>query len=106
MNSYGLVKGNILALFLACFLSFAAVIAVTGLVSQTIIRFQRKKEYEKTRARLLSNTEEGLYFYRRTAITADVISWVRGFGAEVKVKKPVWLAAQLKNEAKQILEKY
>ncbi|MBE5942602.1 MAG: WYL domain-containing protein [Lachnospiraceae bacterium] len=64
------------------------------------------KEYEKTRARLLSNTEEGLYFYRRTAITADVISWVRGFGAEVKVKKPVWLAEQLKNEAKQILEKY
>ena len=49
MNSYGLVKGNILALFLACFLSFAAVIAVTGLVSQTIIRFQRKKEDEKTR---------------------------------------------------------
>ena len=49
MNSYGLVKGNILALFLACFLSFTAVIAVTGLVSQTIIRFQRKKEDEKTR---------------------------------------------------------
>lgn len=46
MNSYGLVKGNILALFLACFLSFAAVIAVTGLVSQTIIRLQRKKEDE------------------------------------------------------------
>lgn len=47
MNSYGLVKGNILALFIACFLSFAAVIAVTGLVSQSIIRFQRKKEDEK-----------------------------------------------------------
>ena len=49
MNSYGLVKGNILALFLTCFLSFAAVIAVTGLVSQTIIRFQRKIEDKKTR---------------------------------------------------------
>ena len=37
------------------------------------------KEYEKSRARLLSDTEQGLYFYRKTAITADVISWVRGF---------------------------
>ena len=63
------------------------------------------KEYEKTRARLLSDTEEGLYFYRRTAITPDVISWVRGFGPEVKVRKPAWLAEQLRDEARQILEK-
>ncbi len=62
------------------------------------------KEYEKTRARLLSDTQEGLYFYRRTAITPDVISWVRGFGPEVKVNKPVWLAQKLKDEAKQMLE--
>lgn len=44
MNSYGLVKGNILALFIACFLSFVAVIAVTGLVSQTMIRRKHKKQ--------------------------------------------------------------
>lgn len=43
INSYGLVKGNILTLFLACFLSFVAVVAVTGLVSQAMIRFQKKK---------------------------------------------------------------
>ena len=43
MESYGLVKGNILALFIASFVSFMAVIAVTGLVSQTIIRIQQKK---------------------------------------------------------------
>ena len=43
MNSYGLVKGNILALFLACFLSFVSVVAVTGLVSQGIIRWKNKK---------------------------------------------------------------
>ncbi len=61
------------------------------------------KEYEKSRARLLSDTEQGLYFYRKTAITADVISWVRGFGPDVKVKKPLWLAEQLKAEAKMIL---
>lgn len=47
MNSYGLVKGKILGLFIACFLSFVSVIAVTGLVSQTLIRFGRKKEDKK-----------------------------------------------------------
>lgn len=47
MNSYGLVKGNILTLFVACFLSFVAVMAVTGLVSQAIIRFQKKKRTEE-----------------------------------------------------------
>ena len=44
MNSYGLVKGNILSLFIASFFSFVAVMAVTGLVCQTIIRIQRKKK--------------------------------------------------------------
>ena len=44
MNSYGLVKGNILALFIACFLSFVVVIAVTGLVSQAMIRWKHKRQ--------------------------------------------------------------
>lgn len=44
MNSYGLVKGNIVALFVASFLSFIAVVAVTGLVSQAMIRWREKKE--------------------------------------------------------------
>ena len=44
MNSYGLVKGHILPLFVACFLSFGAVVVVTGLVSQAIIRYQRKQK--------------------------------------------------------------
>ena len=47
MNSYGLVKGKILPLFAACFLSFVVVIAVTGRVSQSIIRFRQKKSREK-----------------------------------------------------------
>ena len=47
MNSYGLVKGNILTLFVACFLSFVAVMGVTGVVSQAIIRFQKKKRTEE-----------------------------------------------------------
>ena len=48
MTSYGLVKGNILALFVACFLSFIAVLAVTGLVSQCIIRLNKKRKKENT----------------------------------------------------------
>ena len=44
MNSYGLVKGKILPLFIACFLSFVVVMVVTGLISQAIIRFQQKTE--------------------------------------------------------------
>lgn len=55
MTSYGLVKGNILALFVACFLSFVAVLAVTGLVSQFMIRLGRKKKKEE--ADILNNTE-------------------------------------------------
>ena len=47
MNSYGLVKGKIAVLFLACFLSFVTVIGVTGLVAQTVIRINAKKDREK-----------------------------------------------------------
>lgn len=47
INSYGLVKGNIVTLFVACFLSFVSVVAVTGLVSQAIIRLQRKKKQKE-----------------------------------------------------------
>ena len=48
MNSYGLVKGKILPLFIACFLSFATVVVVTGSVSQGIIRYNRRKKGEKS----------------------------------------------------------
>ena len=47
MNSYGIVKGKILPLFVAGFFSFVAVMATTGLVSQAIIRFQKKKDNAK-----------------------------------------------------------
>ncbi len=43
MESYGLVKGKILALFLAAFLSFATVIVITGKTAQTIIRWRSRK---------------------------------------------------------------
>ena len=47
MESYGLVEGYVLPLFVACFLSFGAVMATTGLVSQWIIRLQNKVKDKK-----------------------------------------------------------
>lgn len=46
MNSYDLVKGKIIPLFIACFLSFAAVVVITGSVSQGIMRYRQKKQSE------------------------------------------------------------
>ena len=47
MKSYGLVKGHVLPLFIACFLSFGAVMATTGLVSQAMMRFRQNKNKGK-----------------------------------------------------------
>lgn len=44
MNSYGLVKGKVLGLFVAAFLSFAVVLIVTGRIAQLLIELRRKKE--------------------------------------------------------------
>ncbi len=62
------------------------------------------KEYEAFRAKKVEETAEGLRFYQRVAVAPDVIRWVRGFGADVKVLKPDWLAEQLREEAKKVLE--
>lgn len=64
------------------------------------------REYEAERARTLQETEKGLVFYQRTAVAPDVIRWVRGFGTEVTVLKPEWLASQLREEAGEQLKKY
>lgn len=58
------------------------------------------KEYEKKRSKRLEEKTEGLYFYGETAIAPDVVRWIRGFGPEVQVIKPEWLAKQLMEEAK------
>ena len=58
------------------------------------------KEYEKNRSKRLEEKPEGLYFYGETAIAPDVVRWIRGFGPEVRVIKPDWLAKQLLEEAK------
>lgn len=58
------------------------------------------KEYEAGRAKWLKETEKGLYFYQETALAPDVIRWIRGFGPDVEVIKPIWLSEQLREEAK------
>ncbi len=61
------------------------------------------KEYESYRANSLELKEDGLHFCSIAAIAPDVIRWVRGFGPEVKVVKPQWLAEQLMEEAESII---
>ena len=59
------------------------------------------KEFETNRANRLEEQEDGLHFYQTAAVAPDVIRWVRGFGAEVEVRKPEWLREQLRSEAYQ-----
>lgn len=47
MTSYDVLKGNILLLFLVCFASWAVVLAVTGWVTQAVIRIRRKGRQQK-----------------------------------------------------------
>lgn len=62
------------------------------------------KEFESARAKRLEYKKDGLHFYQTTAVTPDVIRWVRGFGPEVKVVSPKWLDEQLMKEAKVRIE--
>ena len=63
------------------------------------------KEYEAGRAKWIEERADGLYFYQTAAVAPDVIRWIRGFGPEVDVIRPTWLADQLKEEARKRLEK-
>ncbi len=47
INSFDSIKGQVLPLVLICFVSTIVVTALTGLVSQGIIRLQKKKKGEK-----------------------------------------------------------
>lgn len=62
------------------------------------------KEYEAPKALRMEEKEDGLHFYQKSVIAGDVIRWIRGFGPEVKVRKPEWLHEQLIEEAKLRME--
>lgn len=63
------------------------------------------KEYEAGRSRRLEEAADGLHFYGETAVAPDVVRWIRGFGPEVQVIKPEWLAKQLQAEAEEIAKR-
>lgn len=44
MSSIGVIKDSLLGVFLTCIISTAVVMAVTGLVSQAVIRHDKKEE--------------------------------------------------------------
>ena len=44
MNSFDIIKGNVLQLFLICVISTIVVMVVTGLVAQLIMKISGKKE--------------------------------------------------------------
>ena len=44
MSSIGIIKDSLLGVFLTCIISTAVVMAVTGLVSQAVIRHDKKEE--------------------------------------------------------------
>ena len=62
------------------------------------------KEYEAKKAMRLEERADGLHFYQKSAVTPDVLRWIRGFGPEIKVISPEWLKKQLRDEAKKVLE--
>ncbi len=62
------------------------------------------KEYEVAKALRLEEKEDGLHFYQKASIAGDVIRWIRGYGPEVRVIKPLWLEKQLKEEAQRRLQ--
>ena len=64
------------------------------------------KEYEARRADRLEDKEDGLHFVKTAAVTEDVVRWVKGFGSEVKVLSPEWLAIQHADDARNILSNY
>lgn len=61
------------------------------------------KEYEKSRAKEIRELPDGLHFYQTLSVAPDVIRWIRGFGSEVEVVKPIWLRKQLLQEAELIV---
>lgn len=62
------------------------------------------KEYEVGKSKQLFEEGKGLCFVSEVAITSEVIRWVRGFGAEVEVRKPSWLKERIIEDAKKILD--
>lgn len=58
------------------------------------------KEYHAHKADKLEDAEEGLLFYKKAAITPDLVGWILSFGAQAKVLSPESHKDELKEEVR------
>lgn len=63
-------------------------------------------EYHSAKADKLEDTEAGVLFKKRAAITPDLVAWLLQFGAEAKVEAPGELRKMVLNEAKKMIGIY
>lgn len=64
------------------------------------------KEYESKKADDLICDNNGLTFIRETAVTDELIRWILGFGASVKVLEPEHLRLNIENEINKMAGQY
>ncbi|MGI6152440.1 MAG: helix-turn-helix transcriptional regulator [Christensenellaceae bacterium] len=64
------------------------------------------QEFHSEKADRLEEKEGRLTFYKRAAITPDLIAWVLGFGGGAQVTQPKMLADIIQDEAEQLLLRY
>ncbi len=64
------------------------------------------REYHADMADSLQDTQNGLLFKKRAALTPDLMQWVLMFGAGVRVLAPEELANEIVDEAARIIKRY
>ncbi len=64
------------------------------------------KEYERSKAHLLYESDKGLVFERDTTMTPEIVKWVLGFGAEVEVLGPQELKDVIRQQVKKLSQIY
>ncbi len=64
------------------------------------------KEYERSKAHSLYESDKGLIFERDTTMTPEIVKWVLGFGAEVEVLGPNELKDEIKKQVKKLRQMY
>lgn len=64
------------------------------------------EEYESSKADFLQKVQEGLIFERKAAMSPEILKWVLGFGAEVKVLEPASLKDEVVEQTKKMQSLY
>lgn len=82
-----------------------------SVVEQIIISFDKYTsryimEYEADLADEIIETEEGITFIRKTAVTDELIRWILQFGQGAKVLNPSHLKEKIIDELEKSLKQY